>query len=294
VTESTNEICDIELHHNGWVSLREVRNPSVGVNGYVYSHETRCQGRIVAILPYRDTAHGREFLVKSEMTPCWGFDQVLSAITGGYEGGDIEDDAVREMLEETGYGITRDELIPLGTCYASKSADTVYSLFSVDLTGREPGEAIGDGSRVEAESAAVWLDLDDLARVQDAQVAVMWLRLANGSPAAESSTGPWRAVVADRYGWIHDDQEEAIREIFADDGDGVISVRCGSALPARAGDEHLPGTCTSSDIFLEIDLDDCDDEAEALEAWKRAQAAADGLNRMAAESSSPVEAANEH
>jgi hypothetical protein len=111
------------------------------------------------------------------MTPCWGFDQVLSAITGGYEGGGIEDDAVREMLEETGYAITRDELIPLGTSFASKSADTVYSLFSVDLTGREAGEAIGDGARLEAESAAVWVDAVTLATLSDPQLAVMCMRI---------------------------------------------------------------------------------------------------------------------
>jgi 8-oxo-dGTP pyrophosphatase MutT (NUDIX family) len=165
------------LCENEWLSLYLVRKPAAGVNGYVYSHETRCGGRIVAVLPYADTPEGRRYLVKSEMTPCWSFDQVLSAITGGYEGGDIEDDAVREMLEETGYTIGREELIPLGWSYASKSADTVYSLFSVDLTGREPGEAIGDGSRVEAESKAVWLAADELANIADPQVSVMYLRL---------------------------------------------------------------------------------------------------------------------
>jgi 8-oxo-dGTP pyrophosphatase MutT (NUDIX family) len=169
------------LMQNDWVSLMIVRKPEAGVNGYVYSHETRCRGRIVAVLPYRAVALAgrpvREYLVKSEMTPCWGFDQVLSAITGGYEGGGIEDDAVREMLEETGYAITRDELIPLGTSFASKSADTVYSLFSVDLTGREAGEAIGDGARLEAESAAVWVDAVTLATLSDPQLAVMCMRI---------------------------------------------------------------------------------------------------------------------
>lgn len=168
------------LHENEWLSLRVVRKPEVGVNGYVYSHESRCQGRIVAVLPYRVTPGGFEYLLKSEMTPCWGFDQVLSAITGGYEGGDIEDDAVREMLEETGYAITREELIPLGECYASKSADTVYSLFSVDLTRRTPGEAIGDGTRVEAESAAVWVKPARLAEVRDPHVSAMYVRLSFG------------------------------------------------------------------------------------------------------------------
>jgi 8-oxo-dGTP pyrophosphatase MutT (NUDIX family) len=165
------------LHENTWVSLMIVRKPDAGVDGYVYSHETRCRGRIVAVLPYREGEHGREYLVKSEMTPCWGFDQYRSAITGGYEGGDIEDDAVREMLEETGYAITRDELIPLGESFASKSSDTVYSLFTVDLTGREAGEATGDGTRVEAESAAVWVHLAELGHMRDPQLHVMFLRI---------------------------------------------------------------------------------------------------------------------
>lgn len=30
------------LHGNEWLSLRVVRKPSAGVNGYVYSHESRC------------------------------------------------------------------------------------------------------------------------------------------------------------------------------------------------------------------------------------------------------------
>ena len=177
------------LYANEWVSLKIVRKPDAGVNGYVYSHETRCGGRIVAVLPCRDAPGGREYLVKSEVTPCWGFDQVLSAITGGYEGGDIEDDAVREMLEETGYVITRDELIPLGESFASKSADTVYSLFSVDLTGREAGEAAGDGTRLEAESAAVWVDAVTLATLRDPQLAVMYMRLGGWPLSALHARG---------------------------------------------------------------------------------------------------------
>mgnify|MGYP001589623475 CR=1 FL=1 len=166
------------LHANEWVSLHVVRDLARGVGGYVYSHETRCAGRIVALLPYKRLGDGTlRYLLKSEMTPCWSFDQTLSSITGGYEGGAIEDDAVREMLEETGYEITVDELISLGTSYASKSSDTVYSLFSVDLTGRPRGEALGDGSRVEAESLAVWCTGADLVDVQDPQVAVMFTRL---------------------------------------------------------------------------------------------------------------------
>jgi len=168
------------LHDNDWLSLRVVRAPEQGINGYVFSHETRCHGRIVAVLPY--TPLGRRYLVRREVTPCWSLESQLSAITGGYEGGDIEDDAVRELLEEAGFAITRNELITLGESYASKSADTIYSLFAVDVTGRKQGDAAGDGSRLESEGSTVWLDEVNVCGVRDPQVALMVLRLRRFVP----------------------------------------------------------------------------------------------------------------
>lgn len=156
----------------------EIKAPEFGVNGYVYSHETRCNGEIVAILPYRRPSNGvYQYLLKNEMTPCWSLEKTLSAITGGWEGGDIRSDAVREILEETGYTINKGELINLGASYASKSSDTIYSLFSVDLTGKEQGKAIGDGSRVESESEAIWVKPNRLLEILDPQVSVMYIRL---------------------------------------------------------------------------------------------------------------------
>lgn len=169
------------LHENEWLSLRTVRAPELGINGYVFSHETRCRGQIVAVLPF---TVGRRYLVRREVTPCWSLEPQLSAITGGYEGGDIADDAVREVLEEAGYAITRDELIPLGESYASKSSDTVYSLFAVDVTGKEQGAATGDGSRLEAEGSTVWLDHAAVCAARDPQVALMVMRLTSTVRAA--------------------------------------------------------------------------------------------------------------
>ena len=166
------------LHHNEWLALKVMRAPAQGVNGYVYSHESRCQGRIIAILPYRDTPTGRQYLLRSEVTPCWSMHPTLSALTGGYEGGAIADDAVRELWEESGYRIAKTELIWLGQSFASKSADTVYELYTVDLTGRTAETAPGDGSILEDEASCLWLDDGlALADVLDPQVAVMHLRL---------------------------------------------------------------------------------------------------------------------
>ncbi len=170
------------LYDNPWLSLRITSDPDRGVDGYVYSHESRCHGRIVAVLPFRDTETGRVYLVRQETTPCWSMEPVLSAVTGGYEGGDIADDAVHEMLEETGYVVTRDELIDLGTSYASKSTDTIYSLYAVNVTEKTPGEAVGDGSHLDTTGTTVWLPPAELAPVKDPQVALMFLRLEHATP----------------------------------------------------------------------------------------------------------------
>lgn len=167
-----------EIHGNRWISLLRVSVPGVMNSAYVYSHETRCHGRIVALLPFRvdPGSGGVEFLVRSEITPCWGFEPKLSSITGGWEGGDIEEDALRELEEEAGYVVEREHLLPLGTAFASKSADTVYSLFTVDLTGREQHEAAGDGSALEGVASTKWVSQFDLIDIQDPQVSVMMLR----------------------------------------------------------------------------------------------------------------------
>lgn len=163
------------LHANEWVSLYEV-------NGYVYSYETRCQGKIVAVLPYRyikpEDKYGRgryEFLLRYEITPCWDSHRVASAITGGWEGGDVEDDAVREVLEETGYEIKRDELIPMGECYGTKSTNVVFSLFGVDLSGREPGQMTDAGS--SGGDFASWVKTRSIFTIQDPIVSVMYTRM---------------------------------------------------------------------------------------------------------------------
>lgn len=170
----------ISYHENKWLSLRAIPKGD-GDQDYVFSHETRCQGKIVLVLPYRYDIFGDvEFLIRSEITPCWSSEYVNSGITGGYEGGDITDDAVRELLEEGGYSISKESLIPLGTCFASKSADTVYYLFAVNLTGYEQSEILGDGSSGEVGATVQWLPLSKIIDIQDAQLSTAVFRFILG------------------------------------------------------------------------------------------------------------------
>lgn len=165
-----------------WLSLIKMVKPEDGIMGYIYSHETRCNGKIVAVLPFREESDGqRSYLIRNEFTPCWGFENVDSSITGGVEHEDQRDTAVEEMAQEAGYEITKEDLIPLGTSFASKSADTIYYLFAVNLTGREKTlKGDGDGSLLEKKATMHWVAESEIPKIRDPQVSVMYVRLKVG------------------------------------------------------------------------------------------------------------------
>lgn len=146
----------IKLYDNPWVSLYEH-------DGYVFSHETRCCGTIVAVLLTRNLPdRGREFGIRSETTPCWGSSPELSALTGGMERGFTPKElAVKEVHEESGYKIKTDDLRSLGYCRSSKSSDTVNLLYYVDIDDANPTYDLaafeaGDGSDLDAAGKIVW------------------------------------------------------------------------------------------------------------------------------------------
>jgi len=165
------------LFSNDWVALKEVKNPDEGVNGYVYLHESRCDGKIIVLLPFRRTKPKTEYLLRKEVTPCWSMKQVISSITGGYEKSEgIKGTAVMELEEEAGYEVKEKDLIPLGTCRGTKSCDTVYHLFAVDLTDKEKTtDAKGDGSELEAKAECVWRT--NLDECEDPMAYVAYTRL---------------------------------------------------------------------------------------------------------------------
>jgi len=161
------------------LSLKKIVKPEMNINGYIFSHEERCNGCIIAILPYRIIQEKIQFLIRHEITPCWTLDYELSSITGGFEGGNPRDTAVLELKEEAGYTVNKKQLISLGISYASKSSDTIYYLYSIDLTHAEQGEATTDGSELEKNASCIWVDKKDLISIKDPQVSVMFLRLQN-------------------------------------------------------------------------------------------------------------------
>lgn len=171
-------LCDSKF-----LSLRKIVDPENGVNGYEFIHESRCDGKIISILPFRRTeneAHETEIqiLLRQEVTPCWIMNKrVLSSITGGFEGGDPRDTAILELKEEAGYIAEKSELISLGTCFGPKCADTVYYLYSINLTNKEKIDASGDGSELEKKAYCEWSQIHDIVNAKDPLASTTLIRL---------------------------------------------------------------------------------------------------------------------
>lgn len=143
------------LYPNDWLSLKKMTLPDNKTNTeYVYSHETRCNGKIVVILPFRIIKDKLEFLLRSEVVPCWDAEhESKCALTGGLDTGKSPGEmVVEELHEEAGYVVTKNQLIPLGQCRGTKSSDTTFIIFSVDLSDKE----ITDPSKEEGH--CFWTD----------------------------------------------------------------------------------------------------------------------------------------
>jgi hypothetical protein len=146
---------DTVLHKGKFVELKLREEEDYK---YEFLHESRCDGNIVAILP-RSSLHG--YLVRHEFTPCWGTELNLSSITGGWEKDRHEtpiDTVIEELREEAGIVLnTEDSIKSLGTCRGTKSSDTLYHLFEVDLDlGYTEVPIEGDGSSLEAKAHNEW------------------------------------------------------------------------------------------------------------------------------------------
>lgn len=166
------------LFENKWLSFREMVDKNNGIHGYSFIHEIRCEGKIVSILPYRKNGGKVEYLFRSEFTPCWSLtESKISSITGGCDHGTPLESALIELKEEAGYSKKAEDMVFLGNCHGTKSADTVYFLYTVDLTNDKMGEATGDGSELETKSHCYWTNADEIVKADDPLLPTSFVRI---------------------------------------------------------------------------------------------------------------------
>jgi len=173
-----------KLCGNKWLELRELILPEQGVKGYTFSHETRCSGHIVTILPYKVDSDGNltEIMVRREVTPCWEMKPVMSSITGGVEKDDDGEldplgTAALELREEAGLNVDQSRIESLGTSYGVKSSDTVYHLYVTDASGLSSGKGEGDGSHLEKLAWCEWVKPPELKNAMDPLLTMLFVRL---------------------------------------------------------------------------------------------------------------------
>ena len=151
------------LYDNEWLSLCKMScDQEPRIKGYIYSHEKRCDGRIVACVPYRFVDEELEILLRFEATPCWrGKTPVGSSFTGGIDYNMRHMDPVftmqKELREETGCAVKIEDIVPLGTCFGAKSADTVYYLYTCNLEDYDFGKMEAE-SELEQTSYCKWVN----------------------------------------------------------------------------------------------------------------------------------------
>lgn len=161
------------LMDNDWVQLCKMTDDQPPrINGYVYSHEKRCNGNIVAALPHKVITENRNgefvkvlsFLFRVEATPCWrGKTPVPSSFTGGIDY-DMREygpalTMAKELREEAGINsINANDLISLGTCFGTKSCDTVYHLYTIRLTNSQH-DTLEVESELESTAYCKWVEI---------------------------------------------------------------------------------------------------------------------------------------
>lgn len=140
------------LYDNEWLQLRQKED------GYVYSHEKRCGGAIIAFLIYATDIE--KVVVRKEVVPPWGDQPQLCSFTGGVEGDEDSLEALyRELEEEAGVPPEEADVWDLGTIRAGKSNDTQYYLFWIECDSKWiKTRTSGDGTEYESSAENIFLE----------------------------------------------------------------------------------------------------------------------------------------
>ncbi len=118
----------------------------------------------VFVLIYRITDNGIEILCRHEHTPAHESElrdsiNRYASISGSWDDktNSSLECAQTEVREETGYIISIDELIDLGTIYPSKFLCTCGYLYAVEIKDHDRIDIIGDGTPGEIGASCEWI-----------------------------------------------------------------------------------------------------------------------------------------
>ena len=118
----------------------------------------------MAILPYKKKDLSIEYLMRMEINLNHSNEYESCCIMNDCNNKD--DAAIKALKEKAGYTIYSEELIPLGWCWYSKSANTKIYLYTCDLTYIKHGFASMD-SDVETLAYCEWININKVKETHD-------------------------------------------------------------------------------------------------------------------------------
>lgn len=138
----------------------------------------------IAVLPFKTDESGMldELGLLEEFNPFREEDYTLTLITGTVEGSDADliDTVVRELKEEGGFTVNREEITRfhyLGSLYLSKDDDKLLPVFAVKVNDLEQGIAIGDGSDKEEKSKLKMVSVQTITELQESLALAAFFKL---------------------------------------------------------------------------------------------------------------------
>lgn len=158
------------LYRDDIISVRETNKDDMK---YIYTHEEISDGNRIVILPFRKKLIGYEFLLRRELIPCWDSHSDICSISSKLINCNPEQTAIDEVKDEAGYEVNLLDLIPLGVVSASKSSDTTYYLYSVDLSAIDSEYAFDEPK----EDISFWGIESDIMKSIDAQLIACYGKL---------------------------------------------------------------------------------------------------------------------
>ena len=148
------------IFDNPWLKVKE------SPHGYIFSERKGVDS--IAILAYTKMGNDIEILTRFQPLPFKNAENkedtlplFCCPITGSIDKGDTADDsAIKEMKEEAGYEITKDQLTYLGYYIVGTQTNEAVHMYIIDVTNLEPAETSSDGTYHESVSENFWHKLD--------------------------------------------------------------------------------------------------------------------------------------
>lgn len=167
-----------KLFGNDFLSIFETKD------GYTFVKNRT--GRGIAFLGYKKDKDKILYMVRFEKVPPRNpskpFKELpisLVSLTGMIENGESPiETVIREVKEESGFKVTKKDLISLGFVCPNKSVNEKVFLFCADLTEKKQGRANGDGTVHEKESYCEFVDFEKLLESDDPLLHSLFMRFS--------------------------------------------------------------------------------------------------------------------